>query len=113
MKFMTKNFWPSWMLLRSGVIYSNEFNMKSSCIHIIRTSNISCLLELCINTKFAKHYPCFDFGSSSHTILGVIKRNQMYYLMARTLCLKKEMKLMTTNVMSSSSLNIFDFKHYA
>jgi hypothetical protein len=32
MKFMTKNSWPSWMPLRSDVIYLKEFNVKSLCI---------------------------------------------------------------------------------
>jgi hypothetical protein len=94
------------------VIYLKELNMKSSCIQIIRTSSISCLLELWIDAKFVRHYPCFDFGSSSHTILGIIKGNQMYYFAIRTLRLRREVKLIINNVMSSSSLNTFDFKHY-
>ncbi len=78
---------------------------------IIQTSNISCLLELWIDIKLVEHYPCFDFNSSSHTILGVIKGNQMHYFVICTLHLRREMKPMTNNVMSSSSLNTFNFKH--
>jgi hypothetical protein len=112
MRFMTTNFWPSWMLLKSSVIYLKELNMKSSCIQIIRTFSISCLLELWIDAKLVRHYPCFDFGSSSHTVLSIIKGNQMYYFAIHTLRLRREVKLIINNVMSSLSLNTFDFKHY-
>jgi hypothetical protein len=39
MKFMTKNFWPSWMPLRSGIIYLKEFNINH-CVFLSQESSI-------------------------------------------------------------------------
>jgi hypothetical protein len=41
MRFMTKNSWPLWMLLKNDIIYLKEFNMKSLCTLTTRISNIS------------------------------------------------------------------------
>jgi hypothetical protein len=112
MRFTINNFWLLSMFLKNGVTYLKEFNMKSLCIPIIRTSSISWLLMFWIDAKFGGHYPCLNFSLSSHIALGANKRNLMRCFIACTLRLRREMQPMSNNVMSFSSLNIFDFKHY-
>jgi hypothetical protein len=63
-----------------------------------------------IDTKFDGHYLYFDSNLSSHIALNASKGNLVRYLIAHTLCLRKEMQPMNNNVMSISSLNIFNFK---
>jgi hypothetical protein len=110
-RFTINFFWLLLMLLKNGVTYLKEFNMKSLCTSIIRFSNISWLLVFLIDAKFSGHCPCFDFGLSSHIGLGTNKGNMMHCFVAYTLHLKREMQPTSNNVMSFSSLNIFNFKH--
>ncbi len=100
------------MCLRSGIIYLKEFNMKSLCIWIIRTCSISWQFMFWIDAKLSGHCLCFNFSLSSHIVLGASKGKLMHCLVIFTSCLKKEMQLMSNNVMSFSSLNIFNFRRY-
>jgi len=57
-KIHDKNSWPLWMPLRSCVIYSKKFNMKSLCIYLIKISNILWLFMFWINIKLDGHCHC-------------------------------------------------------
>lgn len=100
------------MFLRSGIICLKDFNMKLLCIQITKTCSISWHLVFWIDFKLNGHCLCFDFGLSSHITLGANKGNRMHYPIIHTLWLKREMPLMNNNVMTFSSLNTFDFKHF-
>jgi hypothetical protein len=78
-KFMTKNFLWLWMLFNNDVMCLKELNIKSSCIQI--TFNISWPFVFWINTKFNGHYPYPNYGSSSHTILGANRGNQIWTIL--------------------------------
>jgi hypothetical protein len=110
MRFMIKIYWPLSMLLKNGVIYLKEFNMKSLCTPIIRTFNISWLLVFWINTKFDGHCPCFGFRFVIHIAFDTNKGNLMCCPVVHTSHLRGDMQPTNNNVMSLSSLNIFDFK---
>ncbi len=64
-------------VLKNGVIYSKEFNMKSSCILITIVFSISWLFVFWINVKLDGHYFCLYFIFSSHIIMGTNKGNHM------------------------------------
>jgi hypothetical protein len=99
------------MLLKNGITYLKVFSMKSLCTPIIRISSISWLLVFWIDAKFGGHCFCPEFGFSSHIALGAMKGNLMRCFVACTLHLRREMQPMSNNVMSFSSMNIFNFKH--
>jgi len=106
------NFFLSCMPSKNDIIYSKEHNMKSSCILITKISKISWLFVFWIDAKLNGHYLCLDFNLSSHIVVRTNK-GKTHYPIVCTLHLKKEMKLITNNVMSSSTPNIFDLKHYS
>jgi hypothetical protein len=63
------------MFLRSGIIYWQEFNMKSSYILNKNIYSISWPLVFWINIKINWHCHYFNFGLSSHPILNIKKPN--------------------------------------
>jgi len=81
------------------IVYSNHKNLE-----YFMTTHVQK-----INTKHSGHYPCHDYGLSSHITLGANKGNVMCCPIIHTSCIKKEMQP-SSNVMSFSSLNIFNFK---
>ncbi len=100
-----KDFLAIMYVLRNGIIYS-KFKMKSLCILIF--FYCSCF-EL---TPSSMDLFCSQFGLSSHIILSTNNKNHIHYPIIHTLHLKMEMKFMTNNMMSSSSPNILNCKHY-
>ncbi len=63
-----------------------------------------------IDATFGGHCPCLDSSLSSHIALGANKGNMMHCPIICTLCLRREMQPTNNNVMSLSSLIIFNFK---
>ncbi len=66
-----------------------------------------------IHAKLDGHCSYLNFDLSSlHITMGTNKGNPMQCPIVCTLHLKREMQPTNKNVMSFSSLNIFNFKHY-
>jgi hypothetical protein len=97
-RFMTNNFWPSWMPLKNGVIYLKELNMKSFCILIKKIFNISWQLVCWINDNFDGAYCCLHFDSWILIVHGNNKGNRMRCHVVRTLCLRRGMSIIINNV---------------